>query len=174
MTGFGQFRECAYDATVANRQFSQGAAALGVDRAALGAAPDAGGRCRYGSGLMCWLVNVGLFILWQPFIQAERRLDASSLLLFVLLLAGGAWLFGWWLLILWVTALASLLGGRVMLLGHRPTRIYYLLAFAYLLVALLVWLVPKVVPDAAAIGPSLDRPFAWLAPLIFFVMLLLY
>ena len=124
-------------------------------------------------GLMCWLVDVGLFILWQPFIQAERRLDASSLLLFVLLLAGGAWLFGWWLLILWVTALASLLGGRVMLLGHRPTRIYYLLAFAYLLVALLVWLVPKVVPDAAAIGPSLDKPFAWLAPLIFFAMLLM-
>ena len=28
-------------------------------------------------GLMCWLVDVGLFILWQPFIQAERKLDAS-------------------------------------------------------------------------------------------------
>ena len=27
-------------------------------------------------GLMCWLVDVGLFILWQPFIQAERKLDA--------------------------------------------------------------------------------------------------
>ena len=124
-------------------------------------------------GLMCWLVDVGFFILWQPFIQAERKLDTSSLLLFAFLLVGGAWLFGWWLLVLWVTVLASLLGGRVMLLGHRPTRIYYLLAFAYLLVALLVWLVPKVVPDAALIGPSLDRPFAWLAPLLFIVMLLM-
>jgi signal transduction histidine kinase len=124
-------------------------------------------------GLMCWLVDVGLFILWQPFIQTERKLDPGTLLLVVLVLAGGAWLFGWWLLILWVTVLAALLGGRVLLLGHRPTRIFYLLAFAYLLFALLVWLVPRVVPDAALIGPSLDRPFAWSAPLIFVAMLLM-
>ena len=107
-------------------------------------------------GLMCWLVDVGLFILWQPFIQAERKLDSFALLLFALLLSGGAWVFGWWLLLIWVVVLASLLGGRVMLLGHLPTRVYYLLAFAYLLVALLVWLVPRVVPDAGVIGPSLD------------------
>lgn len=124
-------------------------------------------------GLMCWLVDVGLFILWQPFIQTERKLDTSSLLLIVLLLATGAWLFSWWLLILWVVVLAALLGGRVMMLGHRPTRIFYLLAFAYLLFALLVWLVPRVVPDTSLIGPSLDRPFALLAPLIFVAMLLM-
>ncbi len=124
-------------------------------------------------GLMCWLVDVGLFILWQPFIQTERKLDSSTLLLIVLVLAGGAWLFSWWLLILWVVVLAALLGGRVMMFGHRPTRIFYLLAFAYLLFALLVWLVPRVVPDTSLIGPSLDRPFALLAPLIFLAMLLM-
>ena len=123
--------------------------------------------------LMCWLVDVGLFILWQPFIHAEHKLDAPSLLLFLLLLAGGVWGFGGWLLLIWVTVLASLLSGRVMLLSHRPTRIYYLLAFAYLLIALLVWLVPRVVPDAALIGPPLDRLFAWLAPLLFVAMLLM-
>ena len=26
-------------------------------------------------GLMCWFVDVGLFILWQPFVQTERRLN---------------------------------------------------------------------------------------------------
>ncbi|WP_301103246.1 hypothetical protein [Propionivibrio sp.] len=123
--------------------------------------------------LMCWLVDVGLFILWQPFIQAERKLDLGSLSLIILALAAGAWLFGWWLLILWVIVLAALLGGRVLLLGHRPTRIFYLLAFAYLLCALLVWLVPRVVPDATLIGPSLDAQFAWTAPLLFVAMLLL-
>jgi signal transduction histidine kinase len=121
--------------------------------------------------LMCWLVDVGLFLLWQPFVQAERKLDSGALALVVLVLAGGAWLFGGWLLILWVTVLAALLGGRVMLLGHRPTRIFYLLAFAYLLCALLVWLVPRVVPDTALSGPSLDQQFAWTAPLIFVAML---
>ena len=124
-------------------------------------------------GLMCWLVDVGFFLLWQPFVEAERRVDRSTLLLLVLALAIGAWLFGWWLLILWVVVLAALLGGRVMMLGHRPTRIFYLLAFAYLLGVLLVWLVPKVVPNPALIGPSLEGPFARLTPLIFVVMLLI-
>jgi len=123
--------------------------------------------------LMCWLVDVGLFILWQPFIQTERKLDAGALLVLILLLAGGAWFFDWWMLIVWVVVLAALLGGRVLLLGHRPTRIFYLLAFAYLLCALLVWLVPRVVPDPALVGPSLDGLFAWAAPLIFVAMLLM-
>lgn len=124
-------------------------------------------------GLMCWLVDVGLFLLWQPFIQAERKLDSGALLSIGLVLVAGAWLFGWWLLILWVIILAALLGGRVLLHDHRPTRIFYLLAFAYLLCALLVWLVPRVVPDTALIGPSLDLQFAWAAPLLFVVMLLI-
>jgi len=123
--------------------------------------------------LTCWLVDVGLFLLWQPFIRAERKLDTATLALVVLMLAGGALLFGDWLRILWVTLLAALLGGRVLLLGDRPTRIFYLLAFAYLLCALLVWLVPRVVPGSALSGPSLDQQFAWSAPLIFVAMLVM-
>ena len=30
-------------------------------------------------GLLCWLVDVGLFILWQPFIYAERTVDFGGL-----------------------------------------------------------------------------------------------
>jgi hypothetical protein len=44
--------------------------------------------------LMFWLVDVGLFLIWQPFIQAERKLGVNSLLLIVVLLVGGAWLGG--------------------------------------------------------------------------------
>ena len=124
-------------------------------------------------GLTCWFVDVGLFILWQPFIRTERRLDYGNLLLIVAALAIGAWLFGWWLLIVWVAVLAALLGGRVMLVSHRPTRIFYLLAFAYLVAAVLVWLVPKVVPEPALVGLSLEAPFAWGAPLLFLGMALL-
>ena len=124
-------------------------------------------------GMMCWLVDVGLFILWQPFIHAERRIDIFGLAGIVVVLAGGGWIFGWWLLIFWVAALTALVGGRVMFIDHRPTRIFYLLAFAYLLAALLVWLVPKVVPNEALIGPSLDREFGWGMPLLFIVMMLL-
>jgi len=123
--------------------------------------------------LMCWLVSVGLFLLWQPFIQAEHKLDAMTLAQITVALGAGAWLYGWWLLILWVVVLTAMLGGRVLLLGHRPTRIFYLLAFAYLLCALLIFLVPKVVPDTNLVGPVLDRLFAWVAPPIFIAMLLL-
>ena len=124
-------------------------------------------------GLMCWFVDVGLFILWQPFVQTERRLNYGNLLLIAAALALGAWLYGWWMLIVWVSVLASLLGGRVMLINHRPTRLFYLLAFAYLIGAVLVWLVPKIVPDSSLIGPSLEREFAWAAPLLFLGMFLL-
>lgn len=124
-------------------------------------------------GLTCWVVDVGLFILWQPFIHAERKLDAGGLAIVALILLGGAWMFGWWLLIFWTAALAALVSGRVMFIDHRPTRIFYLIAFAYLLVALLVWLVPEVVSKTARIGPSLDREFGWGMPLFFLAMMLL-
>lgn len=123
--------------------------------------------------LLCWLIDVGLFILWQPFIYAERKVDFSGLAVIVLLLACGAAWYGWWLLIVWVILLAALVGGRVMFIDHRPTRIFYLIAFAYLLAALLFWLVPRVVPDALLIGPVLGREFAWGMPSFLLVMLLL-
>lgn len=119
-------------------------------------------------GLLCWLVSVGLFILWQPFIHAERRVDWSGLAVIALLLGCGVVGYGWWLLIVWVILLAALVGGRVMFIDHRPTRVFYLIAFAYLLAALLFWLVPQVVPLAALRGPSLEREFAWGMPSFFF------
>lgn len=124
-------------------------------------------------GLMCWLVDVGLFLLWQPFVHAERKIDALGLAVILAVLAGGVWAFGWWLLIIWTAALAALVGGRVMFIDHRPTRIFYLIAFAYLLAALLVRLVPRVVPEAALIGPSLGREFGWGLPILFVVMMAL-
>ena len=36
-------------------------------------------------GLLCWLVDVGLFILWQPFIYAERTVDFGGLTVICLL-----------------------------------------------------------------------------------------
>ena len=87
--------------------------------------------------MVWWLVDVGLFMLWQPFVHAERRLAFSSLSSFLLILAAGIWGYGDWLLLLWTAFVAALVGGRVLFVSHRATRIFYLLAFAYLLVAVL-------------------------------------
>ncbi|WP_300454688.1 sensor histidine kinase [Accumulibacter sp.] len=124
-------------------------------------------------GLLCWLVDVGLFILWQPFVYAERQIDFSGLAVITVVIGCGAAWYGWWLLITWVILLAALVGGRVMFTDHRPTRIFYLIAFAYLLAALLFWLVPKVVGGPALVGPALDREFAWGMPLFLVIMMLL-
>ncbi len=124
-------------------------------------------------GLTLWLVDLGFFILWQPFFRTERKLDYSDLTVIALMLAAGCWLFGWWLLIVWTTVLASLLGGRVMRVSRASLRIPYLMAFAYLVGAVLIWLVPKVVPDSASVGLSLEKEFAWAAPSLFLGMLVM-
>ena len=48
--------------------------------------------------------------------------------------------------------MAALVGGRVLFVSHRATRIFYLLAFAYLLVAVLFHLVPRVVRNPGGCG----------------------
>lgn len=97
-------------------------------------------------GIVWWLVDVGLFMLWQPFVHAERRLGFSSFSAVALIVGAGIWGYGSWLLMLWTAFVAALVGGRVLFVSHRGTRVFYLLAFAYLLTAVLFYLVPRVVP----------------------------
>ena len=121
-------------------------------------------------GLMFWLGNVGLFLLWQPFVRGEKQLGRGELLFILAALVAGSWLYGTWLLVVWVGLLAALLGGRVLMITHRPTRLFYLLAFAYLLGALLIALIPRVVPGYASSGLPLEAGFSWGAPLLIALM----
>ena len=121
-------------------------------------------------GLMFWLVDVGLFLLWQPFVRGEKQLGRGELLFILTALVAGSWLYSTWLLIVWVVVLAALLGGRVLMVVHRPTRLFFLLAFADLLCALLIVLVPSVVPGYASSGLSLEAGFSWGAPAIIVLM----
>ncbi|WP_153115415.1 ATP-binding protein [Rhodocyclus tenuis] len=124
-------------------------------------------------GLTAWMVDVGLFILWQPFIRAQRKLGVVGIALLVGGLAVGALFFGWWLLICWCLVLAALVGGRVMFTEHRLTRVFYLLAFSYLLLALLLWLLPRVAPDGLRVDHVLEVIFIWGSSLVFLLMGLL-
>jgi signal transduction histidine kinase len=124
-------------------------------------------------GLMWWLVDVGLFMLWQPFVRSEQKLGAFSLAGFALLLLAGGLGYGPWLLLLWATFLAALVGGRVLFVDHRGTRLFYLLAFGYLLAGILLYLVPQVVPNPGAERGMLEKLFVWLSPLVLVLMLVL-
>lgn len=124
-------------------------------------------------GIVWWLVDVGLFMLWQPFIHAERKLGASALGSFAAILAVGLWGYGSWLLLLWTAFVAALVGGRVLFVEHRATRLFYLLAFSYLISAVLLLQVPQVVPNPGAEGVLLEQVFRWGGPLVLIGMALM-
>lgn len=124
-------------------------------------------------GLMWWLGDVGLFMLWQPFVRSERQLGASALTGFGLLLLVGMIAYGPWLLLLWATFVTALVGGRVLFVDHRGTRLFYLLAFGYLLSGILLYLVPHVVPGPPAERALLEKVFVWAGPAALAAMMLL-
>ncbi len=91
-------------------------------------------------GLM--LAHFGLFIMWQPFMQAERRLTPSQALAIVAIGLCILYLLNGWLLALWVSVLAGIVGGKVFLFQARWLRRFYLVVLLYLISLLLIWIVP--------------------------------
>lgn len=89
------------------------------------------------------VTHYGLFLLWQPIWRGEQPLTPGTAMLF---LAGGALLLlsiDWWVLAFWQAALFGLLGGRVFSTQEKGARTGYLLAAAYLLAMLIMWVGPK-------------------------------
>lgn len=109
-------------------------------------------------GRAFWLGNVGLFLLWQPFVSGERRLGLGQALCVVAVVALASWQLGWGWLAAWVAFLSALVGGKVVVTRGRRLRFFYLLVFAYLLFVLFVWVAPKIVVVQVA-GAAL--PDAW-------------
>lgn len=99
-------------------------------------------------GKVLFVVHLGIFILWQPFVHGEQRLSWASLLgLSGVVLVVGSFLQGW-MIVLWIMILAGIVGGKVLLFGARASRLFYLLALAFLVVALLLMAAPLVVARA--------------------------
>src|SRR5581483_9686390 len=90
-------------------------------------------------GLM--LAHFGLFIIWQPFMRSEQRLTVPQLLVVAAIAVGTLLYLNWWLLALWVSVLAGIVGGKVFLFQARWLRRFYLVVLLYLV--MLVWIVPN-------------------------------
>ena len=123
-------------------------------------------------GKALFVVHLGIFILWQPFVHGEKRLSWPSLLaLSGVVLAAGAFLQGW-IMVLWIMVLAGIVGGKVLLFGARASRLFYLLALAFLVLALMLMAAPLVVDQARP-----PQAIIWLGrfglPLILVTMALL-
>src|SRR3954469_19716760 len=89
------------------------------------------------------LAHFGLFIIWQPFMRSEQRLTGSQLVAVVAISLGILLYLDWWLLGLWVSVLAGIVGGKVFLFQARWLRRFYLVVLLYLIMLLLVWIVPN-------------------------------
>ena len=109
---------------------------LSLHFAAMWGAEDAWAR-----GLM--LAHFGVFILWQPFMRGERRLTPSQVAAIAAIALGTLYFLNWWLLALWVSVLAGIVGGKVFLFQARWLRRFYLVVLLYLVSLLLVWIVPN-------------------------------
>ncbi len=121
---------------------------------------------------LLWVVALGLFLIWQPFVAGERRVELrqGGVLLGVVLVS--TLLLGPWLLLIWCGALAAAIGGRVLGTERPGERSGYLLAFGYLVAITVLGVVPEISP-AVAIDPLLRGFLARFMP-IFLPLLLVF
>ncbi|MDP2825008.1 MAG: sensor histidine kinase [Sulfuritalea sp.] len=123
-------------------------------------------------GKTLFVVHLGLFMLWQPFVHAEQRLSVKSLIAVACVVAMATLFLTGWLLSIWIMMLAGIVGGKVLLFGARDSRLFFLLALGFLVMALLLMAAPMALPMVYL--PKLFVRIAYVGlPLALIVMVLL-
>ena len=115
-------------------------------------------------------VHLGFFLLWQPLWRGEEKLRKRSALIIVGVCVVALFWLNWWMLAFWVSGLFAVLGGRVFAFQSALQRIRYLLAMAYLMAVLLVWLVPHLFELTATTETS-KQLMEWVLPMLLLGML---
>lgn len=94
------------------------------------------------------LAHFGFFLLWQPLWRQDEPLPPSRLVLVTALAAAVALFAHGWLMAVWLSVLIGLIGASALGEGERRIALPALLATAYCLGLLLVWVVPHLFPDS--------------------------
>ncbi|ODU12796.1 MAG: hypothetical protein ABS91_01470 [Thiobacillus sp. SCN 64-35] len=89
------------------------------------------------------LAHYGLFLLWQPLVRSEARIEPRLALPVFAMAALLVLLDSTWVMALWLAILAGLVGAVAASQNERAQRLGYLLALAYLLALLLAWVLPQ-------------------------------
>ncbi len=105
------------------------------------------------------LAHLGLFLLWQPLWQGEKEIGLGTLLFIAIAALVAMFWLTWWTIAFWITGLFGLVGARVFFFRDRWARLMYLSVMAYLLAALLLWVVPNLFSAQSAIEPG--RILVW-------------
>lgn len=95
------------------------------------------------------LAHYGLFLLWQPLVRSESRIEPSLALPVFAMAALLVLVDSTWVMALWLAVLAGLVGAVATSQNERGPRWAYLLALSYLLALLLAWVLPQSLGDTS-------------------------
>lgn len=95
------------------------------------------------------LAHYGLFLLWQPLVRSEARIEPRLAVPVFAMAALLVLVDSPWVLALWLAILAGLVGAVASTQTQRSQRVAYLLALTYLLALLLAWVLPEALDEAA-------------------------
>jgi len=119
------------------------------------------------------LVHFGLFLLWQPFIAADRELEIFSGALLFAIVSITIYFLAGWIIVGWLLVLLGILGGRVFTVQAVQRNRFYLVAFAYVLAILLLRAVPALLLAEQAIPEPLAQFGVLVLPLILVLLAVL-
>lgn len=125
------------------------------------------------AGRILMLPHLALFLLWQPFVNAQSRIGTRQMLTMIVLLTTSVFWLNWVMMGLWLILLAGMVGGRVFFYSQRSTRLFYLTALIYLMVMLLLSVMPRIVPGALVEAPLIHDVIRLGLPVLIVVMALL-
>ncbi len=95
-----------------------------------------------------FVAHLGLFIVWQPFVEGGRQLSARALFLVAVVVTLATIVLNVHLLMLWIMVLTGIVGGKVLFSGALGTRWFYLLALGFLVLSLLLLATPLAFREA--------------------------
>jgi signal transduction histidine kinase len=111
------------------------------------------------------LAHYGLFLLWQPLVRSEARIEPRLALPVFAMAALLVLVDSTWVMALWLAILAGLVGAVAASQNARAARLAYLLALAYVLALLLAWVLPQTL-DSGALPAELQATVRYGLPLL--------
>lgn len=119
------------------------------------------------------VAHIGLFLIWQPFVRAEKRLNYFHFAVVIALVVAAIIWLNWGILVIWTMFLAGIIGGKVFVFGGRWSKFFYLAALAYLVTVLLIIIIPHLIPRSQTGIEGLLALVRFVLPFVLLGMLVL-